>query len=63
MSESGTGQSGQEPEKVSLQFPGGSAEFPLVPSTDGASSIDFSTLTRHTGLTSLDYGFVNTAAP
>jgi citrate synthase len=29
---------------------------------DGASSIDISTLTRQTGLTSLDYGFVNTAA-
>jgi citrate synthase len=29
---------------------------------DGASSIDISTLTRQTGFTSLDYGFVNTAA-
>ncbi|MGB3414612.1 MAG: citrate/2-methylcitrate synthase, partial [Microbacteriaceae bacterium] len=48
--------------KVTLQYPGGSAEFPILPSTQGASSIDFSSLTRQTGLTSLDYGFVNTAA-
>jgi citrate synthase len=45
-----------------LQFPGGSAEFPLLPSVAGASSIDFSTLTKQTGYTSLDPGFVNTAA-
>nr|WP_158868036.1 citrate synthase [Leifsonia sp. AG29] len=53
------------PEKAavaSLTYPGGTAEFPILPSTDGASSIDLSTLTRQTGLTSLDYGFVNTAA-
>jgi citrate synthase len=29
---------------------------------DGVSSIDISTLTKKTGLTTLDYGFVNTAA-
>jgi citrate synthase len=45
-----------------LTYPGGSAEFPILPSAAGASSIDFSTLTKQTGLTSLDYGFVNTAA-
>jgi len=38
------------------------AEFPLVRGTAGTDSIDFSTLTKQTGLTSLDYGFVNTAA-
>ncbi len=47
---------------ATLTFPGGSAEFPILPSTDGASSIDISTLTRQTGLTTLDQGFVNTAA-
>jgi citrate synthase len=47
---------------ATLSFPGGSAEFPILPSTDGASSIDISTLTRQTGLTTLDQGFVNTAA-
>ena len=49
-------------EAVSLEFPGGRAEFPVIPSTEGSSSIDFSTLTKQTGYTSLDYGFVNTAA-
>ena len=47
---------------VSLEFPGGRAEFPVIPSTEGSSSVDFSTLTKQTGYTSLDYGFVNTAA-
>lgn len=47
---------------ATLSFPGGSAEFPILPSTDGASSIDISTLTKQTGLTTLDQGFVNTAA-
>lgn len=44
-----------------LNYPGGSAEFPIVQSTEGASSIDISTLTKQTGLTTLDRGFVNTA--
>jgi len=48
--------------KATLSYPGGNAEFPILPSTQGASSIDLSTLTRQTGLTALDYGFVNTAA-
>lgn len=47
---------------ATLSYPGGSAEFPIIPSTDGASSIDISTLTKQTGLTALDQGFVNTAA-
>ncbi len=38
------------------------AELPVLQGTDGASSIDVSTLTRQTGHTTLDYGFVNTAA-
>ena len=38
------------------------AEFPLVRGTAGNDSIDFSTLTRQTGYTGLDYGFVNTAS-
>lgn len=45
-----------------LTFPGGSAEFPIVPSVDGYSAIDVSTLMKQTGLTALDYGFVNTAS-
>jgi citrate synthase len=49
-------------ETATLTFPGGSAEFPILPSTDGASSIDIGGLTRATGLTTLDNGFVNTAS-
>ncbi|TFD69004.1 citrate synthase [Cryobacterium ruanii] len=51
-----------DPNKVTLTFPGGSAEFPILTSVDGVSSIDISTLAKKTGLTTLDYGFVNTAA-
>jgi citrate synthase len=61
----GGGASGETTEteaRASLTYPGGVAEFPIHASVDGASSIDFSTLTRQTGFTSLDYGFVNTAA-
>ncbi|QJU56028.1 citrate synthase [Herbiconiux sp. SALV-R1] len=54
--------SAEGPGTVTLNHPGGTAEFPLLPSVDGASSIDLSTLTKQTGLTALDYGFVNTAA-
>jgi len=49
-------------DKAILQYPGGTAEFPILTSADGASSIDVSTLTKQTGLTALDYGFVNTAS-
>ncbi|WP_168916215.1 citrate synthase [Microcella flavibacter] len=49
-------------DKAELQFPGGTAQFPILTSVDGASSIDFSTLTKQTGYTALDYGFVNTAS-
>ncbi|WP_434810389.1 citrate synthase [Microbacterium sp. bgisy189] len=38
------------------------AELPIVPGTGGVPSVDFSTFTRQTGHTALDYGFVNTAA-
>lgn len=47
---------------ATLHFPGGTAEFPIVTSVAGASSLDLSSLTRQTGLTALDYGFVNTAS-
>jgi citrate synthase len=54
--------SAKEPETATLSYPGGTAEFPLLPSVDGASSMDISTFTKKTGYTTLDYGFVNTAA-
>src|SRR5688572_9614123 len=53
---------GQEPAAATLSFPGGTAEFPIRTAVEGNSSIDFSTLTRQTGYTGLDYGFVNTAS-
>nr|WP_235508429.1 citrate synthase [Agromyces sp. Soil535] len=53
---------GKRPVAATLSFPGGTAEFPIRPAVDGNSSIDLSTLTRQTGLTALDYGFVNTAS-
>ena len=49
-------------DKVTLQFPGGQADFPIRQGTDGHPSVDFSTLTRDTGFTALDQGFVNTAS-
>ncbi|WP_022886939.1 citrate synthase [Glaciibacter superstes] len=51
-----------EPQKATLSYPGGTAEFPILKSVDGADSIDIGTLTRQTGLTTFDSGFVNTAA-
>lgn len=62
MSDVVTPASGQKPARATLTFPGGTAEFPIRPAVDGNSSIDLSTLTRQTGLTALDYGFVNTAS-
>ncbi|MFE6734284.1 citrate synthase [Microbacterium sp. NPDC057650] len=50
------------PEKATLTVGDKTAEFPVLQPTSGVGSIDFSTLTRQTGLTGLDYGFVNTAS-
>ena len=49
-------------EKVTLNYPGGSTEFPVLSSAAGASVIDFSKLHASTGYNSFDSGFVNTAA-
>ena len=38
------------------------AELPILAATEGNSSIDVSSLTRQTGYTALDYGYVNTAS-
>jgi citrate synthase len=53
---------GTQQEKATLTIGDKSAEFPLLRGTDGTPSVDLSTLTRQTGYTALDYGFVNTAA-
>lgn len=50
------------PQTATLTYPGGSAQFPILGSTDGPSSIDIATLTKQTGFTTFDSGFVNTAA-
>jgi len=47
---------------ATLSTPGGQAEFPIREAVAGPSSLDISALTRSTGMTTLDYGFVNTAA-
>lgn len=47
---------------VTVNYPGGTASFPVLRGTDGHPAIDFSTLTRDTGYTALDPGFVNTAS-
>ena len=47
---------------VSLTYKGTTTDFPVLQSTSGAPANDISTLTKHTGLTALDYGFVNTAS-
>jgi len=51
-----------EPETATLTYPGGTAQFPILRSTEGPSSIDIGTLTKQTGLTTFDSGFVNTSA-
>ena len=49
-------------ESVTVQHPGGTAEFPILRATAGMDSLDFSTFTKQTGLTALDNGFVNTSS-
>lgn len=53
---------GERPTKATLTVGDKTAEFPILQGTDGHASIDFSTLTRQTGHTGLDYGYVNTAS-
>lgn len=47
---------------VTLQYPGGSLDLPVVPSTDGSAGLDVSQLLKTTGDVALDVGFVNTAS-
>jgi citrate synthase len=49
-------------DKATLQFPGGTADLPIVRGVDGRDAIDISSLSRQTGFNTLDGGFVNTAA-
>ncbi|MBX3104182.1 MAG: citrate synthase [Microbacteriaceae bacterium] len=52
----------ETPASARLSYPGGQVDLPILQSTEGASSIDISGLLKSTGYTSLDQGFVNTAA-
>lgn len=56
MSESGS------PQQATVTIGDRTAELPIVRGTDGTPSVDFSTFTKQTGHTALDYGFVNTSA-
>jgi len=47
---------------ATLNYPGGTAEFPILEATEGRDAIDVSTFMKQTGYTALDYGFVNTAS-
>ncbi|HKT55756.1 MAG TPA: citrate synthase [Microbacterium sp.] len=51
-----------EPNKATLTLNGKTVDLPVLHATDGTPSVDVSALTRATGHTALDYGFVNTAA-
>ncbi|GAA2172232.1 citrate synthase [Agrococcus versicolor] len=52
----------ETPRTATLTVDGRTIELPILASTDGRSSIDVSKLMRETDHTTLDYGFVNTAA-
>jgi citrate synthase len=47
---------------VRLEHPGGHLDLPVVAATEGQDGIDVSSLLKSTGMITLDYGFVNTAA-
>ena len=47
---------------ATISVGGVTAEFPIVPATDGHSAIDITELGSLTGLNTLDHGFANTAA-
>jgi citrate synthase len=51
-----------EPKIARLEYPGGSAEFPIVDAVIGPDALDISTLSKQTGLNTFDRGFVNTAS-
>ncbi|WP_336632133.1 MULTISPECIES: citrate synthase [unclassified Microbacterium] len=56
MSDTGT------PQTATVTVGDKTAQLPILRGTEGVPSVDFSTFTKQTGHTSLDYGFVNTAA-
>jgi len=51
-----------QPDTATFSYGDITTELPIVRATDGRHSVDVSTLTKATGLTALDHGFVNTAS-
>ncbi|MBW4032299.1 MAG: citrate synthase [Acidobacteria bacterium] len=51
-----------DPDKVTFSHKGTTAEFSVLPASDGKDAVDFSSFTKQTGLTTLDQGFVNTSS-
>ncbi len=51
-----------DPDKVTFSHKGTTAEFSVLPASDGRDAVDFSSFTKQTGLTTLDQGFVNTSS-
>jgi len=56
VSESGT------PQQATVTVGDRTAQLPILTGTEGTPAVDFSSFTKQTGHTALDYGFVNTAA-
>ncbi len=50
------------PQMATVTIGDKTASLPLVAGSEGVPSVDFSSFTKQTGHTSLDYGFVNTAS-
>ncbi|KAB1652505.1 citrate synthase [Pseudoclavibacter chungangensis] len=51
-----------QPETATLEYPGGTASFPILRGTAEPHAIDGSTFMKQTGFSLLDNGFVNTAS-
>ena len=47
---------------VTLTYGGKTVELPLVVGTEGEKAIDISSLRKHTGLITIDYGYANTGS-
>ena len=50
------------PQMATVTIGDKTAQLPVIQGSEGVPSVDFSTFTKQTGHTSIDYGFVNTAS-
>lgn len=55
-------QNAAQPDVITVQHPGGTAEFPILRAVEGPDAVDISSFMKQTGLTTLDNGFVNTSS-